>query len=264
MDSWLTPFARWALDFLGPLVLLWLGLIALTLALWRRRHLRFAAAAGAAVGWITLLCGTPFPVWLVETLERPYAGVKPAAQPAADVIVLLGGGVDPAVHEVGNLHLTIAGDRVVMALELARLAKAPVLCVSGGHAKFGRYRWIEADLVARAIVDRGLTAAEVVSFGGCTDTHDEAMRLRQLAVTRGWRRVLLVTSAVHMRRAAATFRTEGFEVIPAPCNFLTALSEEAKPPIAGLPTPYGFTLFSAWLHEQIGWLEYRRRGWIKE
>jgi len=263
MNGWLTSLARWAIDFLEPLVLLWLGLIALTLALWRRRQRGFAAAAGVAVAFVTLLGGTPFPVWLVETLERPYAGVKPDNQPAADVIVMLGGGVDPALHEVGHIHLTIAGDRVLMALELARLGKAPVLCLGGGHARFGRYRWVEADLVAQAIVERGLTPGEVISFGGCSDTHEEAQRLRQLANARGWKRVLLVTSAVHMRRAAAVFRAEDFEVIPAPCNFLTTLSDEAPPPLVTLPKLTGFTLFSAWLHEQIGWLEYRRRGWIR-
>jgi len=199
-------------------------------------------------------------VWLVRSLERTYPAVRPEQQPVADVIVLLGGGVSPAAHEVGNIHLTIAGDRVPMALELARLAKAPVLCVSGGHPLPKRPQWVEADLVAKAITDRGLTTAEVISLGGCDDTHDEAVRLRRLATPRGWKRVLLVTSAAHMRRAAATFRAEGFEVIPAPCNFLGSLTT----PTMSLPSPYGFTLYSVWLHEQIGWLEYRRRGWLRE
>jgi hypothetical protein len=40
------------------------------------------------------------------------------------------------------------------------------------------------------------------------------------------------------------------------------MSADAEPPIFGLPTFLGFVLTSTWLHEEIGWLEYRRRGWI--
>jgi hypothetical protein len=29
-----------------------------------------------------------------------------------------------------------------------------------------------------------------------------------------------------------------------------------------LPGHAGFARTSIWIHEQIGWLEYRRRGWI--
>jgi uncharacterized SAM-binding protein YcdF (DUF218 family) len=103
----------------------------------------------------------------------------------------------------------------------------------------------------------------VVSFGACRNTHDEALRLRALALENGWRRFLLVTSASHQRRALATFRQQGLEVVAAPCNFLTTLSPEAEPPIFGIPTNLGFVFASTWLHEEIGWLEYRRRGWVK-
>src|SRR5437763_1587374 len=57
-------------------------------------------------------------------------------------------------------------------------------------------------------------------LGANEDTHDEALKVRVLATERGWHRVLLVTSANHMRRASGVFRAQGLEVIPVPCNFL--------------------------------------------
>ena len=75
--------------------------------------------------------------------------------------------------------------------------------------------------------------------------------------------MLLVTSANHMRRATATFRTVGIEVIPAPCNFMSSLSHAPTFGWPGVPRAGGFFKAATWLHEKIGWLEYRRRGWIK-
>lgn len=261
-DSWLSPILRTVLVLIQPVALLWLGLIVLTVALWRTRQRAAAGGAAALALFVQVIGGTNFSVLLLGGLERPYSGVKPEDLPVCDAIVLLGGGVEPSPKEVGNLHLTSAGDRLVMALELVRLGKAPALCVSGGTATMGRHRWVEADVIKQAIDERHLVSIPVFSFGACLDTHDEALHLRHLAGEHGWKRFLLVTSAAHQRRALATFRHEGLDVVPAACNFLTEMSPAAEPPIFGLPTLVGFLLTSTWLHEEIGWLEYRRRGWI--
>lgn len=262
MESWLASLVRTVLVLMQPIALVWLGLIVFAVVLWRTRQRAAAGGAAALALFIQVIGGTNFSVLLLGGLEWPYAGVRPEDLPVCDAIVLLGGGVEPSPHEVGHLHLTSAGDRLVMALELARLGKAPALCVSGGSATTGKQRWVEADLIKQAIEERHLASVPVFSFGACLDTHDEALHLRRLAAEHGWKRFLLVTSAVHQRRALGTFRQAGLEVVPAPCNFLTGMSPDAEPPIFGLPTFLGFIFTSTWLHEEIGWLEYRRRGWV--
>ena len=262
MDSWFTLLARTVLILIQPVALLWLGLIALTVVLARSRQRAAAVGAALLLLFVQVIGGTRVPVWMVARLERPFAGMQPEALPVCDAIVLLGGCVEPSANEVGDLHLTTAGDRVAMALELVRLGKAPVLCLGGGTAGRATHLGVEADLLKRAIEARHLAAGPVFSLGACADTHDEALRLRALAGPAGWKRLLLVTSAAHQRRALATFRHAGFEVVPVPCNFLTGLSPEALPPQLGVPSWSGFFLTSIWIHEQIGWLEYRRRGWL--
>ncbi len=180
--------------------------------------------------------------------------------PACDAIVQLGGASQPSSHEAGGVHLSFAGDRVLMALELARLGKAPVLCLSGGVPPEGSPSGNEADAVQLAIAERNMLTAEVISLGGSRDTRDEAVNTARLAAERGWTRILLVTSAAHMPRAAATFRQAGVTVVPAPCNFLTDHWGPQSP--LHIPSWDGFMSFSVWLHEKIGWLEYRRRGWV--
>ncbi|HYR59182.1 MAG TPA: YdcF family protein, partial [Chthoniobacteraceae bacterium] len=220
-ESFFPPIARTIVALLQPVALVWLGLIALTVALWIKRQRAFAGGAAALALFVQVIGGTGFSTMLLGNLERPFAGVKAEDLPVCDAIVMLGGAVEPSLNEVGNLHLTAAGDRLVMALELVRLKKAPALCVSGGDARLRGARWIEADVVKHAIDDRQLASVPVVSFGASLDTHDEALHLRRLAVERGWKRFLLVTSAAHQRRALAVFRHEGLDVVPAPCNFFT-------------------------------------------
>jgi len=200
---------------------------------------------------------------LLRSLERPYAGVKPEALPSADAIVMLGGGAAPSRYEAEGVHFTGAGDRMVMANELFRLKKAPVLLLGGNANKLDGVVRVEGVIVKELLMTWGVPADAIIPLGANEDTHDEALKVAALAAQRGWHRVLLVTSANHMRRASAVFRAQGLEVIPAPCNFLTTIATAPPPSGVSVPRYDGFEKVSVWLHEEIGWWTYRRRGWIK-
>lgn len=261
MDFFLTQL----LHLLEPLGLIWLGLLVLTFAALRLRQGRLALLAGLLALFVYLLGSTNLPGTLLATLERPYAGFEPASLAPGDAVVMLGGGIEASRYEVGAFHLTPAGDRVLMALHLIHLGKAPVLVLGGGGERIGGQMQVEADLLQAWIVKDALAEkAEVLSLGLCANTHDEALRVAALATQRGWKRVLLVTSANHMRRASATFATAHVPIVPCPCNFLTSLStSEADLPLPGIPAGTGGDKVNAWIHETVGWYEYRRRGWIE-
>ena len=247
---------------LEPIGIVWVSLGFLAVGLWRRRQGRLAIAATGTFLFLTIIGSTPVPDWLLESLERPYAGVRIEDLPAADAIVMLGGGSEPARYEAFHVHLSPAGDRLIMAHALLRAGKAATLLLGGGGAKVDGRTWLEADGVKEAFAAWGVPPESVIPLAFNRDTHDEALHARAVATARGWNRILLVTSANHMRRAAAVFRRQGFEVIPAPCNFLTALSTSPGPFIFSVPRYDGFVKTAIWLHEQAGWWIYGRRGWI--
>lgn len=205
---------------------------------------------------------------MLRSLESEFAQVDVKQLPPADAVVMLGGGIEPSRYEAAGFHLTRAGDRLLMAVEMMRLGKAPVLVLGGGASELNGEKQIEADLVRDWIANwhllevAGHPTPEVLSLGRCFDTHDEAVKVRALAEARGWRRVLLVTSASHMRRALATFQTAGVSAEPVPCNFMTTVSTSDSSVGLSVPHYRGLEKISIFLHEQIGWLEYRRRGWI--
>lgn len=250
------------LALIEPVGFSWALLLVFTLVFLRRRLWRTALATGVPMLILFVFGSTDVPGALLRSLERPYAGLNIAALPKADAIVLLGASAHPARFEVAGMHLTGAADRLVMALELSRLGKAPVLVIGGSVAQFPEREILESETVRDWIVGRRLAQGEVIALPGCADTHDEAVFVAKLAQERGWQQVLLVTSANHMRRAHATFRTAGVNAVPAPCNFLTDLSEAPSTAPPGVPRHGGLAKTATWLHEVIGWLEYRRRGWI--
>jgi uncharacterized SAM-binding protein YcdF (DUF218 family) len=258
-------FLRLALQLIEPMSLLWLGLILLTLLLRRRRQTIPCIVAALLTVFVTIIGGSDLAAWLLLRLERPWVTVKLIELPACDAVVVLGGGAEPSRHDVGGVRFTKAGDRIVTGLELMRWGLAPAMIVGGGMVRVDDVDRIESDLIRARIGDwKPPRTWELVSLGAAADTHDEALRLVPLAKQRGWKKILLVTSANHMLRAASVYRAAGFDVVPAPCNFFVAGC--APPPgfRIGIPSWGGFEKFSIWLHEFAGWKMYRRRGWLAE
>jgi uncharacterized SAM-binding protein YcdF (DUF218 family) len=256
-------FLRLVLSLMEPISLVWMGSAALGVCLWRRRQRRAAIAAGAMFILFTVVGGTGLSGWMLWRLERPWAGLKIADIPAADAVLVLGGGGEASPYEAGGVRLTKAGDRLTMALELMRLGKAPVLVVSGGVTSIDGDVKVEADVI-KSWLDSWKSPAlgEVVSLGAARVTRDEAVRFAAVAKQRGWRRVLLVTSASHMRRAIAVFRAVGVEAVPAPCNFVAKFGGPAANFPITVPALNGFEKFNIWFHETVGWAVYRSRGWV--
>ena len=98
--------------------------------------------------------------------------------------------------------------------------------------------------------------ADLIAVGPVDNTRDEAQHVARLCRERGWRRILLVTSPLHSRRASATFEHEGLEVIASPCT-------ETRYNIETLGAPSDRLMaFGSVAHERLGLWVYAHRGWV--
>lgn len=141
-------------------------------------------------------------------LERPYSEMQDAAaSPAAEAIVLLGGGM-VYVDGMRYSDMTDGADRVWHAARLYKAGKAPKVVVAG-----------EWDLQATVpvLLDFGIPEEAIVVDNDSRNTYENSRNVAQL-VGEG-RRVLLVTSAWHMGRSLGNFKAAGLDPIPAPCDF---------------------------------------------
>jgi uncharacterized SAM-binding protein YcdF (DUF218 family) len=97
----------------------------------------------------------------------------------------------------------LQGDRASRAAELYRAHWAPHIVASGRPLR--PYLSIP-DLMRRDLLQRGVPEAAIVTYPRPVgNTREEAEALRHLAIERGWRHVLVVTSSYHTRRSRFIF-----------------------------------------------------------
>jgi uncharacterized SAM-binding protein YcdF (DUF218 family) len=98
----------------------------------------------------------------------------------------------------------LPGQRARRAAELYHDGWAPVVVASG---RLLRPYFSLAELIQRDLVSDGVPAKAIVAFPErATHTVTEALALREFCRGRRWRRVLVVTSNYHTRRARYVFR----------------------------------------------------------
>ena len=114
--------------------------------------------------------------------------------------------------------------------------------------------------------DLGVPQRAIVRENASRNTHDHGKNLAPLLQKEGIKRVLLVTSALHMPRSVAVFKRACPDVtfIPAPTDFRVV---DAPVPwyreiLNLLPTPGSYLQFSETMHEYLGLPWYWVRGWI--
>ncbi len=235
-----------------------LGLVALVMA--RRR--RGLLASGFGLLALGILVTASLPVVgnaLVSSLEREYPPADPAEAPTADAIVVLGGSLATGAPPRRGPELVDASDRILHAARLFRARKAPLVVPSGGRLPWSVVPRSEAAEMADLLVEWGVPREAILEEGKARTTSENAVETVKALRARGVRRVLLVTSSLHMRRALASFRAEGLDAIPSPCD-ARVLVPGARVAIDWVPAPEALEKTHAALWELLGLAFYRVTG----
>ncbi|HEY1171526.1 MAG TPA: YdcF family protein [Verrucomicrobiae bacterium] len=244
-----------------PICLIWVAcLIGAVVA--KRKKLKPTMFFLLGIALFISLVASRIPLYLMGRLEAPYAYVEMEKLESGDAVILLGGGAGYTKTDPLGINFNEASDRIITAMELMRLQKAPLLVLGGGGDPKESQDISEGSTVKRWMEKNLSVKVEMMELTASGNTHDEAVKCAALAKERGWKRVYLVTSGYHMRRAEGVFRTAGLPVIPVGCDFVRS-GMLNKSPFNPLPWPPGIELFSRYAHEQAGWVVYRMRGWIK-
>jgi uncharacterized SAM-binding protein YcdF (DUF218 family) len=182
---------------------------------------------------VLLVCGNGrVDAALARHLERRYLPPQPV--PAADCILVLGGGTVAKIPSRPTVELNEKGGRVLYAAHLYRQGKAPRILCTGNVGTGGVALRPEAEDMKELLEMMGIPADAILLETRASDTHENAKNSLALLRERNFRRVLLVTSAMHMPRAMGVFKKNcgGIEFIPAPTDFRTAERIQAVVPEA--------------------------------
>lgn len=181
---------------------------------------RALALAGLAL--LMLLSNSFVSKWLMRPLEARHPPIPelaagtplPAALAACRFVVILGGGNGNSPGVPANNLLSSSsisrfteGVRLLRALPEARL----IACGPGD----GR-RPAHARVLGRAARELGIDPGRILYIEHARDTEEEAREAARLAAGAP---VALVTSAWHLPRALALFRSAGLTAVPCPADY---------------------------------------------
>ncbi len=198
--------------------------------------------------------------WVRQTLERANPPVPVEKLPGADAIVVLGGGMGTMAPPRPYPDLAAAADRVWHAARLYKAGKAPVIVVSGGMGLVQEEgKQPESDAMGEFLEDLGVPKSAILFESESRNTYENALLTKRLLDARGDKTILLVTSALHMRRAEAIFRSFGLNIIPAATDY-EVLDEPKPAPLRWLPDGGTLEGSSRALKEYLGLITFRIRG----
>lgn len=236
-------------------------LLVAMLSFRKKPKISFALMVFAAVSLYVLSTGAAMNV-LVGALEQVYPELETARVPSADAIIVLGDFESAPTAKRATIGITEGTDRLYKGLLLYRAHKAPLLVFSGGTVTlFGATRRSQASYARDLAIEFGAPPEGILVEGDSQNTHENALRSKEMLASRGVHRVILVTAGFHMPRAAAVFKKAGFDVVPFSADYQTGW-QDPQFPFAYLPDASSLKNNQAALHEYLGLIVYKLRGWI--
>jgi uncharacterized SAM-binding protein YcdF (DUF218 family) len=228
-----------------------LGVLALLFG-WRRSGVGALIAAALLVmlfGWL--------PVGRAALLALESRFPPPVIEGQVAGIILLGGAVETHIsHDRQTVTLTDAGERVTATAELATRYPDARLLLSGGASDLTADEpATESSLARDLLVAIGIPASRIELEQRSRNTCENAFESKRVAGSAAAGRWLLVTSASHMPRAVACFRSAGFPVTPYPVDYRTRGSAEFTRLSGSVSAGLAASDLAA--HELIGLLLYR-------
>src|SRR5262245_10270116 len=221
-----------------------------------------AALIGALVGvlnWQRFLVYTAC-VLLVVFVIIGYTGVMYGVAsswvrddplpPSADAIVVLSAAVksDGALDADGTA-------RLLEGIQLYQRKIAPRLFTTSVETQYpSGVRVSNAD--QKRLLKMGGADSAWTSLAGAANTRDEALQ-SAIQLPAASRKVIVVTSPLHTRRACATFEGVGFTVICHPATEREFVTWHPLSPTDRLAS------FRDYLYERLGVVKYRSKGWVK-
>ena len=241
-----------------------LGLALIWLWKFPRRSL-FAIATALLIIFCTsnpLLAST-----FVKTLEWQY--LPPDPVPAAEAIIVLGGSTYAQSPPRPWIEVSEAGDRVLYGVKLYQDGVAPLIVFSGGRIEWKDGGPPEAEDMTKIAVAMGVPERNILRENDSLNTYQNAVNTAKILQQRQIKKILLVTSAMHMPRAMAIFAKQGFDVTAAPTDYW--VSKQSLAEMEGisfgtflnvLPDSEALHFFTKAIKEYVGLAVYRLRGWL--
>ena len=198
---------------------------------------------------------------LWRLLEYPWKRLDYSSVDYSDGIVVLSSSrhLPPGNTKIVEWH---DPDRFLAGIDLYKAEKANRLIFTGGINPFSSGLPPEGNIYIMEAISMGIPKKDLFTTYPVTNTLQEAKAIKELLnseIISGQKKIILVTSAFHMKRAKKVFEREGINVFPYPVDFKSNKSffSSIQNPLRWIPSGNYFYQSSSAIREIIGRTLYR-------
>ncbi|WP_165795938.1 YdcF family protein [Siphonobacter curvatus] len=215
-------------------------------------------AIWATLGW--LFISTTDVITNELALAWEYAPVTLKADETYDMAVVLTGGITG--KKDGKVFFGNSADRILQPLLLYKAGKIKKILISGGSGIVSAQAdsTSEGKAAAQLLHLAGIPQSDIILEGTSRNTRENARNTAKL-LGQSTPKILLVTSAFHMRRAVACFQKENVQVRPYPTDFFASERQTAWDYLL-IPKEYNLFCTYRMMHEIVGYVMYWAMGYL--
>lgn len=152
-------------------------------------------------------------------------------------------------------------NRLTECMELYQSGKIKRVIASGGAGGIGRVKNIEANNIETFLKENNWPDSSILIDSKSLNTYENALNSKKILDSLHFHGpVLLITSALHMHRALATFKKQGINTIPYPADYEQRGKMEYLEYLE--PSTECLGEWQALLREWVGYQVYRMKGYL--
>lgn len=206
------------------------------------------------------ILSAPFPVnYFMHWLEGPPPSPT-TFRPPYEVVVVLSGMVNLGLSREDWIEFNEGVDRILTGISLIKQGLGEKLLISGGSGSLFDQSLKEAELLKKFSIEWGLSADQVLVEATSRNTYENAVHSAEIIRPQNFQRILLITSASHMRRAAAAFHKQGIFPDLYPVDFSAQIDTVTL--WSFFPSAIALNMSTRLIHELVGIVMYRVQGYI--
>jgi len=173
------------------------------------------------------------------------------------------GGIATYDPQFDRINFNRDADRLWHTIYLYRAEKLKKIVLSGGEGRILKEGYNESDYLRKFLIKIGINPQDIIVENKSRNTHENAVNCAEILKGRlsSKEKILIVTSAFHMRRASKCFTKQGFSIDVFTTDRLSGKRKFVFDHVF-IPRTEAMELWKVLIHEVVGYLSYRIVGYI--
>lgn len=166
------------------------------------------------------------------------------------------GGYSSYNKEIQHIDFKDSGDRLISAIELYKLGKIEKIIISGGNGELINNGMKESEWSKSFLINMGIESKDIILENSSRNTMENAQNTAILLKNDISQKLLLITSAGHMKRAKFCFNENNFNIDCYPTD-LTNSDIVLSVDYLFIPNIDSLEKWEDLIHEWIGYIVYK-------